>query len=74
MKLFTVKEAAELASQIKVKKVSIKTIYSWLARGIKGKRLASLKIGSAVMIPEHELEIFLKETCKSTQRVEGLAA
>lgn len=69
MKLVTVKEAAQIASQKVSKEIALKTIYSWLARGRKGSRLISVKIGVAVMIPEHELDIFLSKTFKSTQQV-----
>lgn len=67
MKLVTVKEAADIASQKVSKKIASKTIYSWLARGRKGSRLISVKIGVAVMIPEHELDIFLSKTFKSSK-------
>jgi hypothetical protein len=74
MKLVTVKEAADIASQKTSREIASKTIYSWLVRGRKGNRLGFVKIGYAVMIPEHELDIFLSKTFQSINLLERKAA
>lgn len=74
MKLVTVKEAADIASKKISREIASKTIYSWLVRGRKGNRLVFVKIGFAVMIPEHELDIFLSKTFKSSMQLERKAA
>lgn len=68
MILMTAQEVAEYSSKALKKPVPLKTVYSWIYQGRKGFRLLSMKLGSAQMIPEKEINIFLGKAFKSIDR------
>ena len=54
----TPQEAAELAG------VNVQTIYSWIKRGLQGKKLSAKKKQGRVVIIRSDLDRFIEETTK----------
>ena len=52
----TPKQAAEMAG------VNVRTVYSWIRRGISGKRLRAIKKQGRVVIYRSDFDCFLEDT------------
>lgn len=58
----TVKEAARRLD------VHVATIYRWSSRGVRGRRLPTVRLGGRLMVLAEDLEQFLRESYDSDKR------
>lgn len=63
MKLLTVAEATEKANATRERPITEKCVWAWVYRG----KIPHIKVGSAVMIMETELEKFLSKNSEPSK-------